>query len=64
MPPSPDEVFITKPSCPASIMRGTKAWMPWITPWMLTPCTHFQSFGVVSQIFRFATLTPALLHSR
>ena len=37
MPPSPDEVFITKPGSPEAIIRGTKAWMPCTTPWTFTP---------------------------
>ncbi len=40
MPPSPEEVFITKPSSPEAIMRGTKACTPCATPFTLTPCTH------------------------
>ena len=63
MPPSPEDVFITKPSCPASSMRGTKLWMPWATPCTFTPCTHCQSLGSVSQTLKFGAPTPALLHS-
>ena len=61
MPPSPDEVFITKPSSPEAIMRGTKACTPWATPCTLTPCTHWKSEGSVSQRSRFGAETPALL---
>src|SRR5688572_2568551 len=62
MPPSPEEVFITNPSSPDASMRGTNDWMPCATPRTLTPNTHSQSDGSVSQTSRLGTPTPALLH--
>ena len=64
MGPSGDEVLTTWPSVPAASIRGTKARMPLTTPVTLTPNTHVQSLGVVSQTLALGAPTPALLQSR
>jgi hypothetical protein len=63
MGPSGDDVLMTRPSSPASIIRGTKACTPWATPKTLTPKVHRQSLGVVSHTSPPGGPTPALLHS-
>ncbi len=44
-------------------IRGTKASMPWITPWTFTPSTQLQSSAEVPTS-GLKTCTPALLQSR
>ena len=59
--PTIEDVFTTCPS-PCSIIRGTNARIPWITPQRFTPSTQAQS-SVRNFHERPKVLTPALLHS-
>jgi len=60
--PAADDVFTICAGLPCRIILGTKAWTPWTTPIRLTPISHCQSSGVVSQI-QPPEATPALLKS-
>jgi hypothetical protein len=46
---------------PEASMRGTSAWMPWMTPYMLTPITQSQSAAVISCSGTPCMAMPALL---
>ena len=64
-PPSPEDVTITWPGSPDSIMRGTNAHVQMATPNTLTPKHQRQSLGSCCQgLPPPPDVTPALQNSR